>query len=320
MTEKLRRLLRLLTLLQTGRATVDSLSVECGVHRRTVLRDIGELRRCGVPVHYDTQQKRYSTDNTLALPETQFTLQEALAMITLCYEFGDRNHLPFFHSAKTAAVKLQSLLPPELGNTIQNIGSAIRIQPTPANPMECSLPHYETILRGMQNRRMVRVTYQGPVESEFTTGLHPYQLVFIRRSWYVIGRSTLHRAVRTFNIGRMTNVEETETTYRVPAGFTLKRYFRNAWCMIPEPGPDQEIVIRFSPKVAQNVSEILWHPTQRIFKRDDGGIDFCATVSGLNEISWWILGYGKEAEVREPKELREMIRKHAEVMLQRYSD
>ena len=318
MTEKLRRLLRLLTLLQTGRATVDSLSVECGVHRRTILRDINELRRSGVPIHYDTQQKRYSVAGSLSLQETQFTLQEALAMITLSNEFGGRNHLPFFQAAKSAAIKLRSLLPSELGHTIQSIGNAVRIQPMPGNPLEHSQPHYETILHCLQNRKMVRVTYRGPTEPEFTTGLHPYQLIFIRRSWYVIGRSTLHRETRTFNIGRMTNVEATETAYRIPAGFNLKRYFRNAWCMIPEAGTDWEIVIRFSPKVAQNVSEILWHPTQRILKREDGSIDFCVTVSGLHEISWWILGYGKEAVVQKPEELRSMIRNHAEEMLSRY--
>jgi hypothetical protein len=28
----------------------------------------------------------------------------------------------------------------------------------------------------------------------------------------------------------------------------------------------------------------------RVEFRDDGSLDFRATVSGLNEISWWILG------------------------------
>ena len=31
------------------------------------------------------------------------------------------------------------------------------------------------------------------------------------------------------------------------------------------------------------------------------------TVEGLREISWWILGYGDQAEVLEPRELRNMV-------------
>ena len=88
--------------------------------------------------------------------------------------------------------------------------------------------------------------------------------------------------------------------------------------MIPEQGPDHEVVIRFSPLVARNVSEVLWHPTQRVQPNDDGSVDFHVTVSGLNEISWWVLGYGKEAEVRQPFALREIIRKHIIELAKKY--
>ena len=47
-------------------------------------------------------------------------------------------------------------------------------------------------------------------------------------------------------------------------------------------------------------------------------MDFHVTVSGLKEISWWILGYGKEAEVLKLQKLREMIRSHAEEILKKY--
>ena len=67
--------------------------------------------------------------------------------------------------------------------------------------------------------------------------------------------------------------------------------------MIPEKGRDSEVVVRFSKLVAQNVAEVNWHKTQRLAWRDDGTLDFHVTVSGLNEISWWILGYGDQAEV-----------------------
>jgi proteasome accessory factor B len=43
------------------------------------------------------------------------------------------------------------------------------------------------------------------------------------------------------------------------------------------------------------------------------------TVSGLSEIMWWILGYGDQAEVLEPPELRKRIREHAGRMAERYA-
>jgi proteasome accessory factor B len=44
------------------------------------------------------------------------------------------------------------------------------------------------------------------------------------------------------------------------------------------------------------------------------------TVSGLQEISWWILGYGDQAEVLKPPELRRLVAGHAARMLERYKE
>jgi predicted DNA-binding transcriptional regulator YafY len=51
---------------------------------------------------------------------------------------------------------------------------------------------------------------------------------------------------------------------------------------------------------------------------DDGRLEFRATVSGIREISWWILGYGDQAEVVEPADLRELIAQRARGILKRY--
>jgi proteasome accessory factor B len=134
----------------------------------------------------------------------------------------------------------------------------------------------------------------------------------------VIGRSSIHRETRTFHVGRIRQLEPLEESFRVPRGFSIERYLRNAWHLIPEPGPDQEVRIRFQPLVAQNVAEVNWHKTQRIDFNVDGTLDFYATVSGLREISWWILGYGDQAEVLQPKALREMVAQRARKLMQRY--
>jgi len=50
----------------------------------------------------------------------------------------------------------------------------------------------------------------------------------------------------------------------------------------------------------------------------DGTLDFRVTVSGLNEISWWILGYGDQAEVIEPPKLRSLVAGRAKRMAAMY--
>ena len=85
-----------------------------------------------------------------------------------------------------------------------------------------------------------------------------------------------------------------------------------------EPGGDQQVTIRFQPLVAQNVAEVVWHKTQRTEFNPDGTLDFHVTVSGLGEISWWILGYGDQAEVLAPKKLRDIVVRRAKNLVARY--
>jgi proteasome accessory factor B len=76
--------------------------------------------------------------------------------------------------------------------------------------------------------------------------------------------------------------------------------------MIPE-GKLHRVHLHFRRKVAGNVAEVQWHPSQKVRWNDDGSIEFHVRVDGLGEITWWILGYGDEVEVVAPVELRRRI-------------
>jgi proteasome accessory factor B len=317
---RIHRLLKLIGLLQAGPGyNVEALARACGVSRRTIFRDLEILRQSGVPLSFDDDQQRYRVPGTYYLPPTNFTSEEALALIVLCHELGDRSGLPFFGPARTAALKLESSLPSRLREQLRSVADAVRIRPQPSNPLREQEPIYEQLLEAISQRCSVRIRYQSFTEWEqIRTRLSPYRLLFSRRSWYVIGRSSLHRSTRTFNVGRILDIEPLEDHYEIPRGFSVERYLRNAWHLIPEPGRDQEVLIRFSKMVAQNVAEVTWHKTQRVALREDGTLDFWVTVSGLGEISWWLLGYGDQAEVIKPPKLRQMIAERAAQMVERY--
>jgi proteasome accessory factor B len=278
------------------------LAQECGVSRRTIFRDIDLLRSSGVPLRYDEDQQQYHIAGNNYLPPTNFTPEEALALIVLCHEMGDRAGLPFLNPARAAAVKLESALPGRLRDQLREVINAMRIQPLPNNPLEGKRPVYDQL------------------SEEIRTKLNPYQLFFSRRSWYVAGRSSLHRATRTFNLGRIAEIELLDDRYQIPRGFSIERFLRNAWHLIPEPGPDWDVTVRFSKMVAQNVAEVTWHKTQQLTFNQDGTLDFQVTVSGLNEISWWILGYGDQAEVIKPPELRSLIAQRVDRMAIMYKE
>jgi proteasome accessory factor B len=64
----------------------------------------------------------------------------------------------------------------------------------------------------------------------------------------------------------------------------------------------------------------MWHKTQELHWQPDGTLEFHAQVSGLQEIGWWILGYGDQAEVLRPAKLRKLVAQRAANMHKLYAD
>lgn len=314
------RLIELLGVLQAGRGhNAAQLADLCRVSRRTIYRDLHALRTAGVPVQFDPERLAYSIAGSFFLPPTNLTLEEALALIVLCYELGSEHGVPFQRPARAAALKLGSTLSGSVRDAIRPAAEAVRVRLEQINPLSGKAPVYEQLMQAVARRQDVRIEYESFFENELIqTRLSAYRLLFARRSWYVIGRSSLHRAVRTFNVGRIRHIEMLASRYTIPPRFSLDRYLGNAWHLIPEPGGRQDVHARFQPLVARNVAEVRWHKTQRLNFNDDGTLDFRVCVDGLNEIMWWLLGYGDQVEVLAPAELRAMMRRRIDGMVQLY--
>ncbi|HEY4313250.1 MAG TPA: WYL domain-containing protein [Pirellulales bacterium] len=296
------------------------MAVECEVSRRTIFRDLDMLRLAGVPMLFEDHEQQYRIPGMNFLPPTNFTPEEALSLLVLCYHLGDRSGVPFHAPARAAALKLECALPEQLREYLREATGAIHMRLEATNQSHGAAPYYQQLIDAIRRRRCVRIEYDSFSDQDvIRTKLSPYRLLFSRRSWYVFARSSFHRQTRTFNVGRISHLEPLDERFQIPRGFTIDRQLGNAWHLIPEAGPDQHVVVRFEKLVAENVAEVAWHKTQRLEWRDDGRLDFHVTVSGIHEISWWILGYGDQAEVLQPVALRQLIEERSRALLARYA-
>lgn len=166
---------------------------------------------------------------------------------------------------------------------------------------------------------MLRCRYQSVIgDGESDAFLfHPYKLSFDQRAWYAVGHHGGHGEVRQLKLNRFTALEPTDKPYAIPDGFSLEVCRGKAWRMIRG---DQlyHVTIDFDDTVAETVSDTNWHPTQQIDEHDDGSITFTCEVEGLDEIVWWILGYGPHAIVREPRELIARVADLVKATAERY--
>ena len=198
---------------------------------------------------------------------------------------------------------------------------SIHFRPLKLSDVAGKLTSYHKILDAIETRRAIDLVYLSLTEWEtIKTTLHPYTIVFFEHSWYVVGYSSMHNEVRTFNLMRIESLTVLKKRFSIPSTFDLDERIGNAWALIPGTGPDEHVVVKFGSLVAHNVAQVKWHKSQRTHFHADGSLTFRATVSGLEEIGWWILRYGDQAEVKSPLKLRRNIARRVRNMAVAYKN
>ena len=312
------RLLRLITLLQSGRGyTVRDLAAELEVSRRTVFRDLNMLEMARVPYYHDPQRGGYHLNGRFFLPPVNLTLSEALAVLSAAGPTRGPS-LPLAGAAAQAALKLESALPEPVREHVGSVLRHLDVRPAARARQDDLDATFQELAEAIVRRRVCRMVYISFLDRrQIDLQVHPLRLVFVQRAWYLRAFSCEHREVRTFKLGRIRKLERTPETFGPPAHVADSAPFGQAWGMIPE-GRVYEVQLHFAPKVAGNVAEVQWHPSQQVSWNDDGSLDFRVLVDGLGEITWWILGYGDQVTVVRPRALRKRVADVAANMLRRY--
>lgn len=307
-TTRIGRLVRILTSLQAGKShTADDLAKMFGRSKRTIFRDLKQLQGIGIPFHYNSGTGVYVIDPEFFLAPVDLNLQESLSLLLLVHKAGEQMELPFKKSALLAALKIETTLPAAVRDycnfTLSHITAKMAAQ-APADDLD---RHFFELQTAIGKKRVVDIEYKSLFEGEIINlSIWPYHLFYNRRAWYVMGWSQMHESVRTFKLGRILKLKVDDRGFCDEKGFDLQEYLGRAWSMIPE-GRIYNVKLRFLPKVAENVSEVRWHDTQKISRNEDGSVTLEFRVDGIGEIFWWILGYGDQVEVLAPAKLRQRL-------------
>jgi predicted DNA-binding transcriptional regulator YafY len=65
------------------------------------------------------------------------------------------------------------------------------------------------------------------------------------------------------------------------------------------------------------VREKKWHESQRLRELAGGGVELRMKLSGLDEVKHWVLSWGGDAVVAQPRELAEAVERAAKKILRR---
>lgn len=317
------RLLRLLHILHAGRSgNAACLAEQLSVDVRTIYRDLNVLADIGVVYCYDEDTRRYIVGKDAFLPPLHLTGAEALALTMLVRGVaGGDQQIAQTGPASKALEKVRAQLPAGVRQELGELDGHIDIRlPATGPDGEATRDVYDEVRSAITQRRTLLCRYDSlsTDADRAVFELRPYALSFDNRAWYVVGHHAGRDAVRRLKLNRFTDVQPTDKPYAIPHDFSLADERGNAWRMI-RGDTTYDVAIRFDADFAETVADTNWHPTQQINDHPDGSITFHCRVDGLDEIVWWVLGYGPKAVVEQPTELAERVRKLAKATAERYS-
>lgn len=317
---QLARLLQLILALRAGRyPNARDLSEVCEVSRRTIYRDLETLELAGVPIRYVAERQGYELAVGFAFEPPRLTEAEARALLILSRSQGSGNRFGLNREAKTGAWKMLHALTGEGRARVQALAEQVEVRADLVGAPADRTSVYETILQALVDHRQIRLWYHGPDgQTTIATKFSPYRLVLARTSWWLIGRSTLHRNVETIPVWRIMRVHATEDLAAIPPRFSLERHLGRAWSM-DKSTLNYDIHLRFSRSHADFIRDAVWHSTQRLEPLEDGRLDLFVSVDGLDEIVSWILGFGDSVEVLAPAELRRRLGEIVSRLARRYA-
>jgi predicted DNA-binding transcriptional regulator YafY len=146
----------------------------------------------------------------------------------------------------------------------------------------------------------------------------PYKIWLFDGAFYLVGNCGLREDIRIFALDRIKSLRLTDETFEIPEDFKVEDFMQISFGVFH--GKPQNVKIRFAPEVAGYIREKTWHATQKIKSQNDGSVIFEARVAGTDEIKYWLMSWGSNAEVLSPATLRNEMISEARKMLRCYQE
>ncbi|MBC8309692.1 MAG: WYL domain-containing protein [Phycisphaerales bacterium] len=305
---RVHRLLEIISLVQSQRGwNAKTLSERCDTTERNIYRDINQIKEAGIPIEHH-KETGYKINGTFFMPPVRLTFEEALAISALCEAMADKGAIPFVRPASMAMNKILAQLPFDAREELTERMRTMELRTTATMDEEGYEDVYDKVQTALLKRTVLRCKYESTSnpENDEAFMFHPYALFFGTRAWYVVGFHEKRDDMRTLKLSRFLAIEPTTEKYEIPTTFNVDKHLGNAWNMIPG-DQDYEVELNFETPFSQTVSDTRWHNTQEIKWHDDDSCTFTCTVSGLEEIVWWVLSMGPYCKVVKPELLAQRV-------------
>ncbi len=223
---------------------------------------------------------------------------------------------PIHGSLDSALQKIGAALPPQSFEFLRGLDHAVSVRTAGFKDYSRSREVLDVLTRAVRHKFTTNINHR---TVGFPKGIErevdPYRLWYVNNGIYLIGHDHRSSEIRAFALERISWARATNRRFEIPDDFDFEKLTETAFNLIW--GEPSEVKIRFSREQAPYIQERTWHPSQRIERRPDGSIDLTLCVGNLWEIKRWLIGWGSDARVLQPKELVREIETECVKLLRR---
>lgn len=287
------------------------------VSERTFHRDKKIMEELGVPIYYDNHLKEYKILDNFRFKSPNLDQKETEAVLMAAKEYQNRS-FPMKKELESGLAKVYNSLPEFLKNSMGSYIKNYEIISDPFVDLEEHQQKFEVLKKAINNENKILINYYS-MSSDQTTErkLDPYNLFFNNGAPYLYAFCHLRAEKRIFRIDRIKEIKLTAEEFVLPSDFSLADELNNAWGV--EQGKEEmEVEVKFIGRAARFVPEYHWSDQQEIEEIGENQIIFKVKTGSREEIKKWVLGYGSEAEVLRPSDLREEMKAELEEMIKNY--
>lgn len=274
-------------LLQKDKITANELAERFEVSRRTIIRDIEDINRAGIPIQtLQGQNGGISIMENYKIDRTLLSTSEMQAILSGLQSLDSVSNTSCYR-------QLMEKLSVEHAD-MAGVDNHILIDLSRFDKTAVS-EKMEQIKMAMERKEQIAFTYYSP-NGEGERVIEPYHLVFQWSDWYVWGYCTMRKDYRMFKLNRMTNLKLTGILCKdreVPAYTCDKlRHTRG----------EVEAVVRFDRAVKWRLIDEWGTDCFEVNEAGDMILRF--TWTDVPSFFEWILTYGDKAEILSPENYR----------------
>jgi predicted DNA-binding transcriptional regulator YafY len=300
--ERLIRLLRIIYLIQSAPGIkARELAEICETSERTIYRDIEVISAANLPIRNQGHNTGYDFIGNFKLYPLDWDKNEFTAFTMIPALLGKEYQTPAFLSAYEKVMATHHAEKAARKTFLSELTKVIQGGRPSATTLETNqLP---TIIEAILSLRTIEAVYHTQSRDETTQRkIDPYYLIPRDNRLYVMGYCHSTNDIRTFRLSRFHHVEILEQTF-TKDDLNMQRYLEHTWSIIR--GQERiHFKVLFSKNVARYIKEEEFIVTPKLTEQKDGSLRLEVILNDDREFLKWVMQYGPDAEIIEPKKYR----------------